>query len=154
MRIYECWFCGGPIYPGHGMVFVRNDAKVRPSNCMPLPLVSISISYELFLSALTREIIKLLTKVPILRFPDSKVIRFCQSKCRTNYKLRRNPRKVKWTKAFRRTHGKEMTVVRYLISIRTPFDVLLLAPRTFIMWPTPCYIQFSLFGEDTCSCKG
>ena len=65
MRIYECWFCGGPCYPGHGMTFVRNDAKV---------------------------------------------IRFCQSKCRTNYKLRRNPRKVKWTKAYRRTHGKEMTV--------------------------------------------
>ncbi|CCJ28794.1 unnamed protein product, partial [Pneumocystis jirovecii] len=41
---------------------------------------------------------------------DAKEFRFCKSKCHKNFKMRRNPRKVAWTKAFRKATGKEMAI--------------------------------------------
>ncbi|KAF8676866.1 metallochaperone-like domain [Rhizoctonia solani] len=40
---------------------------------------------------------------------DAKMFRFCSSKWMPQ-ELQRNPRKVKWTKAFRKAAGKEMTI--------------------------------------------
>jgi large subunit ribosomal protein L24e len=41
---------------------------------------------------------------------DSKQFRFCRSKCHRNFNKKRNPRKVAWTKSYRKTRGKEMAV--------------------------------------------
>jgi large subunit ribosomal protein L24e len=41
---------------------------------------------------------------------DSKQFRFCRSKCSRAFHKKRNPRKVAWTKSYRKTGGKEMAV--------------------------------------------
>ncbi|KAI0302148.1 ribosomal protein L24e-domain-containing protein [Russula brevipes] len=56
---------------------------------------------------------------------DAKVFRFCTSKCHKNFKMKRNPRKVRWTKAFRKAAGKEMVIVqRRNIPVRYDRDLM------------------------------
>eukprot|EP01080_Neovahlkampfia_damariscottae_P000971 gene971-9878_t len=41
---------------------------------------------------------------------DSKVFQFCARKCSQLFKKRANPRRIKWTKAYRKTRGKELAM--------------------------------------------
>jgi len=41
---------------------------------------------------------------------DSKIFRYCSKKCRNLFRKKVNPRRLKWSKHFRRAHGRELNI--------------------------------------------
>lgn len=87
MRIETCYFCSSRIYPGHGIQFVRNDCKV---------VFFLSFQYSISDKNVLHHTLQ--------------IFRFCRSKCHAAFKKKKNPRKTKWTKAYRKTAGKELAI--------------------------------------------
>jgi large subunit ribosomal protein L24e len=107
MRIDHCYLCSGPCYPGHGMMFVRNDSKVR--TFPPSSPWHAGRCFELAALGSPRAAVAP-TSPCSCRTPSAQVFRFCRPKCHKAFLKKRNPRKVRWTKAFRKAAGKEMKV--------------------------------------------
>uniref|UniRef100_A0A6N2LN11 Large ribosomal subunit protein eL24-related N-terminal domain-containing protein n=1 Tax=Salix viminalis TaxID=40686 RepID=A0A6N2LN11_SALVM len=97
MRLEKCWFCSSTVYPGHGIQFVRNDAK------------RLKWYFERVSTAVSAIVHAPNWHVVWVDFVGLLVVGNPRSKCHKNFKMKRNPRKVKWTKAYRRLHGKDMT---------------------------------------------
>ena len=110
MRLEKCWFCSSTVYPGHGIQFVRNDAKVKLNKLAPYPLNSLELFSPRFYESEALYHMAFVARTRYNLF-FVQIFRFCRSKCHKNFKMKRNPRKVKWTKAYRRVHGKDMTQV-------------------------------------------
>ena len=102
MRVEKCFFCGSPVYPGKGVQFVRNDCKV---NCRLS--CYFNSSTQIFANN-PQTFDQILCYRSFFTF--FQIFKFCRSKCHKNFKKKKNPRKARWTKAFRKSAGKELAV--------------------------------------------
>ena len=106
MRLEKCWFCSSSCSPGQGITFVRNDATVSAGRTTPGGGGGGGGGGARCAASFGRPSSSC--------FPSSlspQIFRFCRSKCHKNFKMKRNPRKVKWTKAYRKLAGKELAEV-------------------------------------------
>ncbi|EJW05153.1 hypothetical protein EDEG_00764 [Edhazardia aedis USNM 41457] len=60
---------------------------------------------------------------------DAQMFRFCRSKCLKIFKKKRNPRKVRWTKVWRRIHQKELPLEDMIYEFEKRRDVSIMYER-------------------------
>ncbi|KAI4165300.1 MAG: hypothetical protein LQ342_001168 [Letrouitia transgressa] len=91
MRIETCWFCSQPCYPSKDQEYASSATTQKYSTSVEVNAIRTYVS-----------------RFPVLQQdPLSLII--------SQFTMKRNPRKLRWTKAFRKAAGKELLVDKTLL---------------------------------------
>jgi ribosomal protein L24E len=122
MRIEKCYFCSTSVYPGHGQqskhslspAYSLLRVRFRTERRQGLPLLHLQVRSFCVNMQLT-DYHPDATKISSERLSLGGLLG-----SHFRFRMKRNPRKVRWTKAFRKAAGKEMTIVSSFHQLADP----------------------------------
>lgn len=121
MRIEKCYFCSTNVYPGHGIPPLYVFILIYQTLVQALRSLGMT-QRSLDFAPPSRSFMSCVLDSDTLMYAEDVTRISSTSLCTVRHflvtidcisRMKRNPRKVRWTKAFRKAAGKEMTIVGF-----------------------------------------